>query len=86
MCHNEDLRDVTDDVCEMISEWTVFTEKLGHELLLGGITFNELTAISSYKLRRNAKVHKVNWLTQNVALKWLDITVAQMTSECKKSS
>src|SRR4051794_5947245 len=116
MCRNEDLRDATDDVCEMISEW--YTRLLYHynivlyendqvdiirklmdrsidqdvhirieraSKFLGGISFNELTAIGGYKLRRNAKVHKMKWSTRDVALKRLEIAGAQMTSECKKA-
>jgi hypothetical protein len=47
--------------------------------------FNELTAISGYKLRQNVRVYKVKWSTQDVALKQLDIAGAQMTPECKEA-
>jgi hypothetical protein len=113
MCHNEDIRDATDDICEIISEWynrLLYDYNLASydqcetikELLegvttdpvvrqgiirasefLGGITLNELTAIGGYKLRRNAIVHKAKRLTQDAAIKRLDIACVLMSSECK---
>ncbi|RGB26524.1 hypothetical protein C1646_770339 [Rhizophagus diaphanus] len=116
MCRNENLRDATDDVCDVISEWhtrllyqynvtsyesdrvNTIKELMDGSIdpnthlrieqaceFLGGITFNELIALGVYKLRRNQKVHKMKWSTQDIAFNRLDIASIVMTRDCKKA-
>ena len=54
-------------------------------IFLGGITFNKLMAIGDYKLKHNEKVHKMKWLTKDIALKRLEAAGAQMSPECKQA-
>ncbi|CAB4439122.1 unnamed protein product [Rhizophagus irregularis] len=89
MCQNENIRDAIDDVCEIISQWSVDLNTRGRIErvceFLGGITFNELIAIGCYKLRRNERVHKMKWSTQDNALNRLDIASIKMPNDCKQA-
>jgi hypothetical protein len=52
----------------------------------GGLTFDEICEMSAYKLRRNKKVHRGKWLSQNDALNRLNVAGQSAKKQLKNVS
>ncbi|CAG8505435.1 3432_t:CDS:2 [Funneliformis caledonium] len=115
LCFNEDVRDATDDLCDILSEWCdrflyyyntglyesdQFTsyknlmdsydadregvrKRFEMTTKLLGMTVSEIAQVGFYKISRNIRAHKGKRLSQNAAIRRLNVT--QPTPEFREA-